>query len=227
MRFFGGWKSGLRGFLAVCLCLSVGHSSLSAQDQRALDLMEEAGNRYRGVEAFCAVFDQEFNNLLLGVTTLSTGNLCQKRPNFFSMRFTDPAGDALVADGEHFWVFYPSVDSVQVLQFAMEDRPGGMDFHREFLDEPAEKYELTYRGEEAVAGRSTHLVHAQPREPGRFKEARIWLDAARFLILKIQVEEENGSVRTVALSEIDLDPAEDPDRFRFTPPPGTQIIRRQ
>ena len=81
-----------------------------------------------------------------------------------------------------------------------------MDFHREFLDEPAEKYELTYRGEEALAGRTTHLVQAQPREPGRFKEARIWLDAARFLILKVQIEEENGSVRTVALSEIDWPP---------------------
>ena len=125
MRFLGGWEDGFRGLSAVCLCLFVGHSSLSAQDQRALDLMEEAGARYRGVEAFCAVFDQEFNNPLLGVTTLSTGNLCQKRPNLFSMRFTEPAGDALVADGEHFWVFYPSVDSVQVLQFAMDDRARG------------------------------------------------------------------------------------------------------
>jgi outer membrane lipoprotein-sorting protein len=227
VRFFGGWEPRFRGFSAVCLFLSFGHLSLSAQDQRALELMEEAGTRYRGVEAFCAVFDQEFNNPLLDVTTLSTGTLCQKHPNFFSMRFTDPAGDALVADGEHFWVFYPSVDSVQVLQFDMENRPGAMDFHSEFLDEPAEKYELTYRGEEAFAGRPTHMVHAQPREPGRFKEARIWLDAARFLILKVQVEEENGSVRTVALSEIDLAPPEDPDRFRFTPPPWAQVIRRQ
>jgi outer membrane lipoprotein-sorting protein len=109
----------------------------------------------------------------------------------------------------------------------MDDRPGGADFHREFLDEPAAKYELTYHGESPFGGRSTHLIHAKPREAARFKEARIWLDTARSLILRIQVEEENGSVRTVVLSEIDLNPPEDPARFRFTPPPGAQIIRRQ
>ena len=104
MRVFERCETGFRAFLSVCVWLSVGPSSLSGQDPRALELMEEAGARYRGVESFCAVFEQELANPLLGETTISAGNLCQKRPNFFSMRFTDPAGDALVADGEHFWV---------------------------------------------------------------------------------------------------------------------------
>ena len=227
MRVLGRYEPGFQALLGLSLALSAGPGCLTAQDTRALELMERAGARYQEVEAFCAVFHQELVNPLLGETILSTGNLCQARPNLFSMRFADPAGDALVADGEHFWVFYPSVDSVQVLQFAMEDRPGGMDFHREFLEGSAEKYELTYQGEETLGGHNTHLVHASPRASGRFQEARIWLDAARSLILKVQVEEENGSVRTVALSEIDLAPSDDPDRFRFIPPPGTQIIRRQ
>jgi outer membrane lipoprotein carrier protein len=218
---------GIRSFFKACLWLLVGHQALFAQETRALDLMEEAGARYRGIEAFCAAFQQELSVPLLGETTLSQGRLCQKRPNLFSMRFTDPSGDALVADGEHFWVFYPSVDPLQVLQFSMEARPGGADFHREFLDAPGEKYELSYLGEEILGGRSTHLIHAQPREPSGFQEARIWLDSTRSLILRVRVTMENGSVRTVSLSEIDLAPPDDPERFRFTPPPGAQVIRRQ
>jgi outer membrane lipoprotein-sorting protein len=132
-----------------------------------------------------------------------------------------------VADGEHFWVYYPSVDSLQVIQFSMETRPGGMDFHREFLDSPGLKYDLTYDGEVAVDGRITHLIHARPREEAGFREASIWLDAARSLILQARITMENGSVRTVALTDIDLTPSEDPTRFRFTPPPGAVVIRRQ
>jgi outer membrane lipoprotein carrier protein len=207
--------------------LVLGQGALNGQDPEAFALVEEAGVRYRGIQAFCAAFEQELEVPLLGETTYSRGTLCQERPNLFSMRFTDPRGDALVADGDHFWVFYPSVDSLQVIQFSMEVRPGGVDFHREFLDAPGEKYELAYEGQESVGGRATHRIHATPREAVSFREAVIWLDSARSLILRARVTMENGSIRTVTLSDIEVSPAYDPHRFRFTPPPGAQIIRRQ
>jgi outer membrane lipoprotein-sorting protein len=62
--------------------------------------------------------------------------------------------------------------------------------------------------------------------PAGFKAARIWLDPDRSLIVQAQVEMENGSIRTVTLSDIVLNPPADPARFRFTPPDGAQVIRR-
>lgn len=227
MRGFRGSVSLTRVFSLVAGSLVLGQGALIAQEPQALALVEEAGVRYRGIQAFCAAFQQELEVPLLGETTYSRGTLCQQRPNLFSMRFTDPAGDALVADGDHFWVFYPSVDSLQVIQFSMEVRPGGVDFHREFLDAPGEKYELVYEGQESVEGRPTHRIHATPRQAVSFEEAIIWLDSARSLILRARVTMENGSVRTVTLSDIEVSPPHDPERFRFIPPPGAQIIRRQ
>jgi outer membrane lipoprotein-sorting protein len=52
------------------------------------------------------------------------------------------------------------------------------------------------------------------------------LDAERSLILQIRLGMDNGSVRTVTLSDIQLDPPPDPSRFRFTVPEGAQVIRR-
>jgi outer membrane lipoprotein-sorting protein len=199
---------------------------LSAQDAQALALLEEAGARYSRIQGFCATFEQTLAVPLLGDTTYSKGSLCQERPNLFAMRFSDPDGDVLLADGEFFWVYYPSSDPRQVIQFEMEDRPGGVDFHREFLEAPAGKYEMEYLGEESVSGRSTHLISVKPFEPSSFRAARIWLDAERSLILRARIEMENESVRTVTLSEIQLDPTPDPDRFRFVPPQGAQVIRR-
>jgi outer membrane lipoprotein-sorting protein len=142
------------------------------------------------------------------------------------MRWTDPEGDRVVADGEFFWVYYPSADAGQVLQFSMAVQPGGLDFHREFLEAPGQKYELGYVGEEALGGRRAHVISAKPREANAFTEARLWLDVERSLILQIRIGMENGSVRTVTLSDIQLDPPADPDRFRFIVPEGAQVIRR-
>ncbi len=205
---------------------AVPSSHLSGQEDRALALMREASARYRQISGFCARFEQELAVPLLRDTTHSRGSLCQERPNLFAMRFSDPAGDAVVADGNSFWVYYPSSDPGQVLQFAMEVRPGGLDFHREFLEAPEEKYQLAYLGVEMVKGRRAHVIDARPRGDPGFEEARIWLDSERALILRARIEMENQSVRTVTLSDIQLNPPPDPDRFRFVPPAGAQVIRR-
>lgn len=198
----------------------------ASQDRRALAVLEEAGARYRSVQSFCARFEQTLEVPLLQETTRSRGTLCQAHPNLFAMRFTDPPGDVVVSDGEAFWVYYPSVDRVQVLRFELEHPPGGLDFYREFLEEPAAKYHLAFEGEETVGARRTYVVTARPRGEAAFQAAKIWLDAERSLILRARIEMENGSVRTVTLSDFRLDPPPDPQRFRFVPPPGTQVIRR-
>jgi len=108
----------------------------------------------------------------------------------------------------------------------MEVRPGGLDFHREFLEAPTEKYHLSYIGEESLEGRPSHVISAKPTQPAAFDEARLWVDRERFLILQARIGMENGSVRTLTLSEIRLEPVPDPERFVFSPPEGVQVIRR-
>lgn len=221
--------SGLRLALVGCVvgALSAGSGpGLAAQEERALALLEEAGERYRDTQGFCADFKQALHVPLLRETTQSAGTLCQEKPNLFAMRFTDPMGDVLLADGESFWVYYPSSDPRQVLQFSMETQPGGVDFHREFLETPGEKYELSYVGEEPLEGRSTHLIELVPIQPSGFKDASIWLDSQRSLIIQAMIGMEDGSVRTVTLSQIQLDPPEDPGRFQFVVPDGARVIRR-
>lgn len=200
---------------------------LEAQENQALAIMEETGARYRSIDAFCADFSQTLEVPLLGEAHHSRGRLCQARPDLFAMRWTDPPGDVVVADGEYFWVYYPSADPGQVLRFSMEVRPGGLDFQREFLEDPGEKYVMDYVGTETLNGRKTHVIAARPRQRSGFTQARLWLDVQLSLILQVRIGMENGSVRTVTLGDIRLDPPLDPNRFTFVPPPGAQVIRRQ
>lgn len=219
-------KSALKSLGLAILGLLGLATCLSAQEVSALALMEEAGVRYKEIKSFCAAFEQTLAVPLLEESTHSKGSLCQESPNLFAMRFSDPEGDLLVADGDSFWVYYPSTDARQVLQFDMEVRPGGVDFHREFLEAPGGKYKMEYVGPETLSGRRTHVISLVPLEASGFQEARIWLDSERSLILQARIGMENGSVRTVSLSEIQLNPPADPQRFRFEPPPGARVIRR-
>jgi outer membrane lipoprotein-sorting protein len=222
-------KRGRRAAAAAVILAGIGlmpSSAVEAQESRALELLEQAGARYRGIATFCASFHQTLEVPLLGETHESRGRLCQAQPDLFSMRWSEPEGDVVVADGAHFWVYYPSADPGQVLQFPMEVRPGGVDLQREFLDSPGEKYHLTFEGEESVAGRPAYVIGAEPVEPAAFKGSTLWLDQDRLLIVKIRIAMDNESVRTLTLSNLDLDPPPDPDRFRFTPPSGAQVIRR-
>jgi hypothetical protein len=72
----------------------------------ATAVMERASERYDRLGALCADFTQEMRVALLNQVTRSEGRICQQDPDLLSMRFTDPAGDQVVADGEYLWMYF-------------------------------------------------------------------------------------------------------------------------
>jgi outer membrane lipoprotein-sorting protein len=198
----------------------------AAQEARAVTLMEGAAARYGAASGLCADFVQHLTVPLLGDEKHGRGRLCQARPDRFAMRFTEPAGDEVVVDGSWVWLYYPSLDAKQVLRFPMARAPGGFDFHRELLDRPAEKYRLEYEASEPVGRRDTHRIRLVPREAQAFEAAVVWIDASDRLLRKVRIEEENGTVRTITLEGVQLDPIIPDDWFTFTVPPGAEVISR-
>jgi outer membrane lipoprotein-sorting protein len=199
---------------------------VAGQDERALAVLERAGARYAELSGLCADFDQVIEVRLLGETKHSRGRLCQQPPNHFFMEFAEPAGDHIVADGEFLWVYYPSTDDRQVFKAALAGGTGGLDFHREFLAEPGVKYDATYQGRGTLGSIDVHEIGIVPRGAASYQRATVWISEESAMIRKVVLEEENGSVRTVELSALDVDPTVDPARFTFTPPPGAQVLER-
>jgi len=213
--------------LLMAVLVSAVPTFIGAQEARGINVLEAAAERYAGVAELCADFVQRLEIPLLGDERTGSGQLCQARPNRFTMRFAEPAGDRIVVDGESVWIFYPSVDDKQVFRFPMADRTGGYDFHREFLDSPRAKYEVTYEAEEQVDGHPVHRLRLVPRGPATYRVATIWIDQGVPVLRQIRLEEENESIRTVTLSNVDFDPSGVPDDwFSFTPPAGAHVIER-
>ena len=191
---------------------------------QSVPAMEAAAARYREVQALCADFEQSIEVRLIRRTIESAGRICQQRPNLFSMRFSQPDGDMVVSDGEHFWIYYPSVDAEQVMRRPAAGSPGGEDFFRELLDAPGARYDADAGGIEPVEGRDCRVVSLVPRQSGHYRRARIWLDVQSHLIRRVEIHEQSGNVRTVTLRNVDLAPALDPETFVFEVPPGARVM---
>ena len=210
--------------IAVAVIVTLGTpTELRAQD-RGLAVLDEAATRYSGVEKLCADFVQRLSIPLLGAERTGSGRVCQARPNLFAMRFDDPEGDAIVVDGESAWVYYPSNDPKQVLKTSAERSAGGHDFHREFLQNPERKYDVMYEAADEVGGASTHRLRLIPKGRARYRAAAVWIDRGEPVLRRVRIEEENGNVRTITLSNVEFDATPEDGWFTFTPPEGALVI---
>jgi outer membrane lipoprotein-sorting protein len=191
----------------------------------AAAILRQTSAAYERVQALRAEFVQSLENPLLGSRSTSRGTLFQRDPDRFLLRFEEPAGDVIVSDGRHFWVYYPSVDARQVIRApASQAGAGGVDLKAQFVGDPVERFQATLEGREAVAGRDAHLLTLVPRTPAGYRRLRVWIDARDHLVRRFEIHEANEVVRRFELRNLELNPRLGDDLFRFTPPADARII---
>jgi len=195
----------------------------SPSEGQGIAALEAAAEKFATVTSMCAEFEQLLTVELLRQEVSSRGTMCQRRPGFFSMAFSDPQGDRILADGTWFWLHMPSQNPGQVVRIPMSSRPQGLDFYREFLEDPLQKYVATEAGAETVGGIATRAVRLVPNA-GNYREATVWIDPAQALVRRIRITENDGTVRRIDLRDIRLNPTLASDFFSYTPPVGTEVI---
>lgn len=197
---------------------------LEAQDD-PYAVLEAASERFAEMRTLCSDFRQMLDVRLLGERREGTGRICQERPGRFSMRFSDPAGDLVVVDGEYAWMYTPSRDPDQALRTPIAGGTNRLDLHSEFLRSPRTRYDAESQGRDTVAGVSTDRILLRPKEPSAYREAIVWIGADH-LLRQVEVHEENGTIRRVTLLNNEPNVNVPPGTFSFTPPPGVRVVSR-
>ena len=213
-------------WLTAGLFLALAGKPETVSGQDAVSLIERAAGRFAALSGLCADFEQTIDVTLLRQVKESRGELCQEGSDHFEMRFLDPAGDRIVADGVDLWVYFPSTDPGQVFRAPLAGADGRFDLHREFLSEPGERYAATLEGGDEIDGQAMHILSLRPTVPSPYLHARLWIGAEDALVRRLVVLEDSESIRTLRLSNLRLDPALGGEWFRFEPPPGVQVITR-
>ena len=204
-------------------------SITSAGAQSASATLDRAVRAYKNVKTVRASFTQTITNPILGETVKSAGELVQRRPNHVAVRFTDPAGDRIVADGNWVWFYLPSSTPGQVIRMRIaKNGSGSPDLTAQFLETPASRFDVTDLGREKVNGRSARVLSLVPKAgvDAAFTKAVIWVDSADALIRQFELTEPSEIVRRVTIRTLTLNPAIPASTFRFTPPSGTKVIEQ-
>ena len=193
-------------------------------DSTSLALLVRAGKAYKGARTLRAAFAQELVNPRTRTNLRSSGEFFQKGAQLFAFRFSAPAEDRIVSDGQVLWLYSPSTAPGQV--FKMPRAAGaGLDLASSVLTEPAKRYTVTAAGDTTLDGRAVHGMLLVPRSPNApFMRATLWLDKQNALVRRAIFTEASGLVRTVTFTSIRTGSTLPRGVFTFTPPAGVRVI---
>lgn len=193
------------------------------------ETLDHAVAAWSKVKTARATFEQTVSNALTGSSATAHGEFQQQRPNRVSIRFTDPAGDRIVGDGESVWVYLPSSAPGQVVKHAAGDQSAiPLGITGEFLTDPRRRYDVAAAGTATVAGHAAHALTLVPKASTQrsFDKATIWVDDDDGLIRQFEVVEPSGVTRRIQITSLDVNVPVDRSAFSFKPPAGVRIIDR-
>jgi len=187
--------------------------------------IDRAVAAYAKLKTARATFEQTITNPLTGTKVVAKGEYLQQVPGRLSVRFTDPKGDRIVADGEVLWAYLPSSNPGQVMRLPLtEAGTGSVDLAAQFLKDPRSKYTITDAGAATVSNRATRALNLVPKSPMQFTTATVWIDNADGTVRQFEVTDANGLTRRVRLTSLAINVPVSPDAFKFTPPKGVKVF---
>jgi len=209
---------------AILGALVLAAPPLSAQS--ADSVLARAQRAYDGMTTLRAAFSQTLTNPMLGGPEQSRGVLFLQPPGRFAMRFTEPSGDRVVADGQWLWVYTPSSVPDQVIRQPIPTSGANTpNLFAQFVDQPLERYRASYVGSDTVAAEPVDLVRLVPKgDDAPFREAVIGISRRDGWMRRLSLVEESGQRRVLTFQRLDINQLIPPGELRFSVPRGTRVI---
>jgi len=210
----------------MVLLLSVGPSVRQSVCQDANPILDRAIAAFQAVTTLRADFTQEIRDEMIGTNSTSRGEFLQERPNRFSMRWRQPAGDLLLSDGVFLWVYLPSSAPGQVVKAAVTRQPGqSPDVVADFLDRPRERFTVTFVRAESVGTRPADVLAFVPRQQGGpYRRVLIWVDRQDDLPHQVEMTEASGTVRRITFTKLRINVTLPSNAFVFRRPAGARLV---
>ena len=185
--------------------------SVAAAEKRLRDYLGETETLTANFRSL--VLDEEREPL-----SESVGTLLVKRPGRFRWEETSPEPLLLVTDGTSLWNYDAELEQVTVQNVSDLDRAnpaqllgGGADLERDFVVVGG------YRVD------TLNWVDVRPRATtSDFDNVRFGFDDRGLAMMELR--NKLGQITQVVLDDVSVNQTVADDRFRFVPPPGTDIV---
>lgn len=213
-------------FAIIATTLALVPHRLGAQSMD--ETIDRAVAAWGAAKTVRATFEQTLRNPLTGSDVHARGEFQQQGRNLIAIRFSDPAGDRIVADGRALWIYLPSTTPGQVIRSSLAEGANSVDLTGQFLTAPKTKFNITAAGTADVGGRRARGLVLVPKVEGSqpFTRATVWVDDRDGLVRQFEVTDPNGLTRRIRLTSIRVNVPVDAAAFRFTPPKGVRVIQQ-
>jgi outer membrane lipoprotein carrier protein len=194
--------------------------------QTAESVLRAAESAYRRVVTMQADFYQTIINPMLGDPASSHGVLLLAPPGKFAMRFVDPKGDRVVADGEWLWLYTPSTIDDQVIRTPIPTSGAATpNLFGQFVDRPFERYAVSYVGEGVINDENVDKVKMIPKSQDiPFREAVVYVGRTDGVLRAIDLVEESGQRRHLVFQHFRFNAPIPPNELAFKPPRGVRVV---
>lgn len=148
----------------------------------------------------------------------SEGRAFLQRPGLFRWEYLTPYEQIIVADGERLWVYDEDLEQVTVREAdqALATAPIMLLSGREPLED-----QFHIRGLGQREG--LQWVELRPRV-GDTEFERIYLGFNHRSLRVMELRDRFDQATQILFDDLVINPTIDPERFRFTPPPGADVI---
>jgi outer membrane lipoprotein carrier protein len=216
-----------RGIAALVAVLALAAPAAQAQDAAAV--VGRSARAYQALSSLKADFEQRIDDPLIDTALTSRGTLVQAGQSKLAMRFSSPAEDRIIIDGQYVWVYTPSTTPGQVLRLGLPSGGPvyGFNVLSWILDRPTERYRMQYLRADRLNGRAVDVVQLVPTIPELpFSRAIVWLDRDDALPRRLEITERMGGTRTIALSHLRVNDNVPDSTFSFKVPSGVHVINQ-
>ncbi|PYO28169.1 MAG: outer membrane lipoprotein carrier protein LolA [Gemmatimonadetes bacterium] len=200
--------------------------ALALQSPDPWPVLDHASAVYQTITSLSADFTQVVANPMLGAPDTTRGRLYQLRPSRFAMRFTDPQGDRIVADGRFLWLYTPSTTPGQVLRSRIPEYGStGPNLIGQFVEHPRDRYTARYLRADSLPEGVADVVVLVPKAGDQpYSEATISVSRDDGLVRRLEITEASGQRRTVILRQIRVNAGVPGRELTFAPPAGVRVV---
>src|SRR6266446_1107373 len=198
----------MRAFLALLLGLAFGAAPAPAADDALKDVLARLQTRYETTRTLTADFRQSVESPTLASPLESHGTLAFEKPNRMRWDYAAPDPQLIVGDGETLWIYQPADKQVIKAPLAQAFRAQSPISFLAGLGRVERDFEATLERDEPARW----VLRLVPRK-------------AAATVEEARVTDPLGTTTRIAFANERRNVPLDAALFRFTPPPGVDVVR--
>jgi outer membrane lipoprotein carrier protein len=208
----------------VLLLLTGVWSPLYATALTADEVADKVQTTYREFTDLQGAFLQRVTNKLSGMTQEASGRLFLKWPGRMRWEYEKPDSRLFLIDGKTLWSYSPAERQAmsQDMSGALTTGPIGILFGMSSLRQNFQVRPLAHTG---TRDSTEYLLELTPKGKNlSFKRVIMGVDRESFFIQRLTVFDLYDNTTAIELSKQKANSGLKDELFRFSPPPGTDIV---